>query len=276
MQNQGPGKWLSLTRSEYAGAFFMLIIAIVLALFPALLGSEKQDSIVYQTDSLQRAVLISRHMATTDSFFKKKRTRVTPWKRLKQEDLENMGLSADEANRVYQKIKLGYQYSSLSELSNETGIDTAVLKKALAKPTFRNSKTKEISIVELNGCDTSDLIALPGIGSKTAIRIIRFRDALGGFYQKEQILETRFTDTAVLQKLMPNLRINTTLLRKIPIQTVGLELLKKHPYLSEKQARIIIAYRNQHGRLTEQHLKEIKIISNAELTRLLPYLDFNE
>ena len=276
MQNQGPGKWLSLTRSEYAGAFFMLIIAIVLALFPALLGSEKQDSIVYQTDSLQRAVLISRHLAATDSFFKKKRTRVTPWKRLKQEDLENMGLSADEANRVYQKIKLGYQYSSLSELSNETGIDTAVLKKALAKPTFRNSKTKEISIVELNGCDTSDLIALPGIGSKTAIRIIRFRDALGGFYQKEQILETRFTDTAVLQKLMPNLRINTTLLRKIPIQTVGLELLKKHPYLSEKQARIIIAYRHQHGRLTEQHLKEIKIISQAELTRLLPYLDFNE
>lgn len=276
MQNQGPGKWLSLTRSEYAGAFFMLIIAIVLALIPALLGSEKQDSILYQTDSLQRAVLISRHMAATDSFFKKKRTRVTPWKRLKQEDLENMGLSADEANRVYQKIRLGYQFASLSELSKETGIDTTVLKNAIANPSYRSNKTKELKIVELNGCDTSDLIALPGIGSKTAARIIRFRDALGGFYQKEQILETRFTDTAVLQQLLPYLRINTTLLRKIPIQSAGLELLKKHPYLSEKQARIIIAFRNQHGRLTEQHLKEIKIISDAELTRLLPYLDFNE
>jgi DNA uptake protein ComE-like DNA-binding protein len=276
MRNKSPGLWVSLTRSEYAGAFFMLIIAVVLALLPSLLGTNKQNAIVYLTDSIQRATLISKHIAATDSFFKKKRSRLTQWKGLKQQDLENLGLSADEANRVYQKLRLGYQYSSLSELSKETGIDTTVLKNAIAKPAFRSNKSKTSMMVELNSCDTSDLIALPGIGSKTAARIIRFRDALGGFYQKEQILETRYTDTAVLEKLLPSFQINNALLRKIPIQSADLELLKKHPYLSEKQARVIIAFRNQHGRLTEQHLKEIRIISDADLKRLMPYLDFNE
>lgn len=276
MRNKSPGLWVSLTRSEYAGAFFMLIIAVVLALLPSLLGSNKQNSIVYLTDSIQRATLISKHIAATDSFFKKKRSRLTPWKGLKQQDLENLGLSADEANRVYQKLRLGYQYSSLSELSKETGIDTTVLKNAISKPAFRSNKSRTSSMVELNSCDTSDLIAMPGIGSKTAARIIRFRDALGGFYQKEQILETRYTDTTVLEKLLPSFQINNALLRKIPIQSAGLELLKKHPYLSEKQARVIIAFRNQHGRLTEQHLKEIRIISDTDLKRLMPYLDFNE
>lgn len=276
MRNQSPGPWVPLTRSEYAGAFFMLIIAILLALIPSILGLKRQDAIIYHTDSAQRAAIMARHLATTDSFFRRKKTRPIHLRRLKPEDLEQMGLNSEEANRVYEKIKMGHRYGSLAELSRETGIDTTILKNSIAQPSFTKGKTKQQSMVELNSCDTTDLISLPGIGSKTASRIIRFRDALGGFYQKEQILETRFTDSITLKKLLSSFQVNPGLVRKIPVQTANLELLKKHPYLNEKQARVIIAFRDQHGKLSEKHLREIKIISARELSKILPYLDFNE
>jgi competence protein ComEA len=276
MRNQSPGPWVSLTRSEYAGAFFMLTIAILLALIPSFMGLKRQDTIVYHTDSTQLSALMARHLAATDSFFKRKKHRPTYWQRLKTEDLEQMGLNEEEANRVYEKIKMGHRYGSLAELSRETGIDTTILKNSIVQPSFTKGKTKRQSMVELNSCDTTDLISLPGIGSKTATRIIRFRDALGGFYQKEQILETRFTDSIALKKLFPSFQVNPGLIRRIPVQKANLESFKKHPYLNEKQARVIIAFRNQHGKLSEKHLREIKIISSQELSRILPYLDFNE
>jgi DNA uptake protein ComE-like DNA-binding protein len=278
MRNQSPGPWVSLTRSEYAGAFFMLVLAVLLALIPAVFSTGKQDNVLYAADSAQRATLLARHLAATDSFFRKKKPKYIPWHRLKSGDLENLGLAAEDADRIYQKIKMGYRYSSLSELSRETGLDTAVLKNAVSTFSFGEKKTgkqKPVNI-ELNSCDTTALIALPGIGSKTALRIIRFRDALGGFYNKEQLLETRFADTAALRKLLPEMQVNTGLLKKISIQTAGIETLKKHPYISEKQAKVMLAFRQQHGKLNENLLKEIKIISPAELSRLLPYLNFNE
>ncbi|MEK0421221.1 MAG: hypothetical protein EBV15_03150 [Bacteroidetes bacterium] len=278
MRNQSPGPWVSLNRSEYAGAFFMLLLAILLALIPTIFDMQSQPGVIYQTDSAQRAALMANHLAATDSFFKKKKNKFIPWQRLKAGDLENMGLSAEDADRVYEKIKMGHHYASLAELSSETGIDTAVLKNVVSIYSFREKKIEKQKpeIVELNSCDTTALIALPGIGSKTAQRIIRFRDALGGFYRKEQILETRFTDTNTLRKILPDLTLNPNLIKKIPIQTANLETLKKHPYLSERQAKVILSFREQHKKLNESMLKEIKIISADELAKILPYLDFNE
>lgn len=279
MRNQSPGLWVSLTRSEYAGAFFMLVLAVLLALVPSVFSIRKQDKILYDSDSSRREALIARHLAATDSFFRKKRPTFVSWQRMKPGDLENLGLAAEDANRVYNKIRLGYRYASLSELSRETGIDTAILKNVISPQSFRkkqNKTQKPRSIIELNSCDTTDLIALPGIGSKTAQRIVRFRDALGGFYSKEQILETRFIDTTVLRKILPEMHVNTGIVKQISIQSAGIETLKKHPYLSEKQAKVIVKFRQQHGKLNENLLREIKIISPAELSRLLPYLNFNE
>ena len=278
MRKQSPGPWVSLTKSEYAGAFFMLLLGILLALIPAVYHMQPQTGIIYQTDSNQRAALMANHLAATDSFFKKKKNKFIPWQRLKSGDFENMGLTAEDADRVYEKIKMGYQYASLAELSRETGIDTTVLKNVVSHYSFREKKSEKQKppIIELNSCDTTALIALPGIGSKTAQRIIRFRDALGGFYRKEQILETRFADTNALRKILPKLTLNPNLVIKIPIQTATLETLKKHPYLSERQAKVILAFREKHKPLNESMLKEIKIISATELTKILPYLNFNE
>lgn len=276
MKTKSPGKWLSLTKGESAGAFFMLFIATLLLLLPAWLGTQQTATgIQFDLDSHQLNLLLAKHQAATDSFYRKRKSRHVYWKYAKQEDFENMGLTQDQSKLLYEKIKLGHRFSSAEELSRETGLDTALVKRFL---TFKGSSKKKssIEVININQCDTADLIALPGIGSKTAIKIIRFRDALGGFTQTQQILETKYTDTSVLKGLLPRMKVVSGEIKKIPVNSATAEKLKSHPYISERQARVMVAFRNQRGKLTLDNIKEIRIIAPEELAKMLPYLNFND
>ena len=158
MRNQSPGPWVSLTRSEYAGAFFMLLLATLLALIPSVFSTNSKGVIIYHTDSSRRAAIIARHLAATDSFFRKKKTGYIPWQRLKPGDFENMGVPVEEANRIYEKIKLGHSYASLADLSRETGIDTGTLKSIVSIYPFKGKKGQKqrAEPVELNSCFTAN------------------------------------------------------------------------------------------------------------------------
>ncbi len=48
---------------------------------------------------------------------------------------------------------------------------------------------KQSKPLQLNTADTSDLIALPGIGPYYAKKIIQYREKLGGFASKDQLLD---------------------------------------------------------------------------------------
>jgi len=68
--------------------------------------------------------------------------------------------------------------------------------------------------------------------------------------------------------------IDTSAVRKIDLNTCTIEELGRHPYLSWKQARIIIAYRDQHDNFTS--VKEIlrtDVISDSVYLKIAPYLE---
>lgn len=58
------------------------------------------------------------------------------------------------------------------------------------------------------------LIALPGIGSKLANRIVTFREKLGGFYAVEQLKETYGLPDSTFQMLKPYLTVNADAVRR--------------------------------------------------------------
>ena len=65
------------------------------------------------------------------------------------------------------------------------------------------------------------------------------------------------------------------LLQKIKINQISEEALKTHPYISWKQARTIVMYRNNHG--VFEHLEAVAAcmaFKQAELEKLAPYLSF--
>ncbi len=68
--------------------------------------------------------------------------------------------------------------------------------------------------IDINTADTTALIALPGIGSKLAGRIVSFRDKLGGFNSVNQISEVYGLRDSVFQILLPYLKCDSVYVRK--------------------------------------------------------------
>ncbi|WP_234733626.1 ComEA family DNA-binding protein [Tellurirhabdus bombi] len=128
---------------------------------------------------------------------------------------------------------------------------------------------------DVNSADTTQLIQLKGIGSKLAGRIVKFRDALGGFVSTEQYREIFGLDSLVVAELQTYGRILTPA-RKLAINTASVAELDKHVYLSKRQAEILVRYRDQHGPFkSADDLRSIRVLDVAIIERLKPYLSFN-
>jgi competence protein ComEA len=137
----------------------------------------------------------------------------------------------------------------------------------------RNNGHIEISPVDINTADTSLFIALPGIGSKLATRIIQFREKLGGFYSIVQVSEIYGLQDSVFQLIKPFLRLSFTGIRKLHINIAGADSLNAHPYIQFLEARAIVQYRNQHGAFKDSaDLLKISILNQGWLDRIAPYL----
>jgi competence protein ComEA len=129
------------------------------------------------------------------------------------------------------------------------------------------------AVVDINMADTTAFIALPGIGSKLAGRIINFREKLGGFYTAEQLKETYGLQDSVFQKIKPYLKLENKSVKKINLNTATKEELKIHPYIKWNIANAIIEYRNQHGNFSNlEDLKKIQAINEDMFTKLVNYI----
>lgn len=127
---------------------------------------------------------------------------------------------------------------------------------------------------DINTADTSQLIALKGIGSTLAARIVKYRDGLGGFITPEQFRDVYGLDSVALVELQKFAQIRSAV-RKISINTASAEDLDRHPFLSRRQAQIIVSYREQHGAYSSaESLKPIRILDAKTIEKIAPYLEF--
>jgi DNA uptake protein ComE-like DNA-binding protein len=141
---------------------------------------------------------------------------------------------------------------------------------------FRKAeKFPEGTVIELNACDTSQLVKIPGIGPSFAKRISGYRNKLGGYYRKEQLQEVYEMYEELYVKIIPYFRIDTNLIVKIPVNTASLDKMKSHPYLNFYQAKVIIEIRKKKGKV--ESLTELSLLeefSEEDLERIEPYLEF--
>ena len=184
----------------------------------------------------------------------------------KPEDLQRIyGLFPNEFERIapFIKIESSGETNNYKDFTVKTKIENPVVK------TF----TPRYSSVEINSADTSSLIALPGIGSKLAMRIINFRDKLGGFYSLNQVGETFGLADSSFQKLKQFLKLENTSLKKININTAAVDELKIHPYIRYNLATIIVAYRNAHGPFENvESIKKVMAVTDEIYAKIAPYL----
>nr|WP_295932789.1 helix-hairpin-helix domain-containing protein [uncultured Dyadobacter sp.] len=128
---------------------------------------------------------------------------------------------------------------------------------------------------DINQCDTSQLIRLRGIGSKLSQRILKFRDALGGFHSADQFSEVYGLDSLALSELRRHALVMSAV-RKININTATAEELGQHSYLrNRKTVSVLINYRQQHGPFRSlEELRNVKVLDEATIQKMGPYLSF--
>jgi competence ComEA-like helix-hairpin-helix protein len=132
-------------------------------------------------------------------------------------------------------------------------------------------------VIDINTADTSLWQQLYGIGPVYARRIVKYREALGGFYAMDQLTEVWGLNDTLLQRLRPQLKMDSIRLHKISVNSATVEQLQAHPYLNWNESNAIVKYRENHGPyLNQEALSEVKILSPELIAKLAPYLTFTE
>lgn len=132
-------------------------------------------------------------------------------------------------------------------------------------------KIGENEHVVLNTADTAELRKVPGIGAYYAKEIVRHGKWLGGFVSVDQLDEIEgFPQEAkkyfVIQHASP---------KKLNVNKLSLQELRKHPYINYYMAKTIVDYRRLHGDIKSlEDLRLSKDFPSEVIRRLEPYVEY--
>ena len=159
----------------------------------------------------------------------------------------------------------------LPEVACRTTSNADTEKKPTQQEEAKPEEKKAIPIVDLNTVDSLTLVELPQIGPYTALRIIEFREKLGGFVDKEQLRDVKGMDEARFSAIEPYINLGETETRKIDINRADFKTLVHHPYLNYEQVKRIFNQREKRGMIKNWVQLEALIKDDGEVNPLLEH-----
>jgi DNA uptake protein ComE-like DNA-binding protein len=200
-----------------------------------------------------------------------------------QAELERLGIPKYLAERILKYRLAGGKFKQPEDLNSIYGFPEALFLEL--KPYIRITQqpeggtTKEvkketkIEIVNLNSCDSLQLLNLPGIGPTFANRILMYRKKLGGFYSANQLLEVYGFDQARLNSVAQYIIIGEGDIQKLKINSATFKELLAHPYLNYEQVKVLVNYRDKVGPFKNLNgLSQLEHFTPKDAERLIPYL----
>ena len=284
------------SRSQTNGfiIFLPLVLGLIFSepLYRKWKASENQDftSDVSKLDSLlailesRREIMAESPLADTFRLVRFDPNTATP------EILLGLGFREQLVKRIVNFRSKGGRFRIKKDLAKIYGLDSVQFARVEPyvnlpdaftdhKPAYPRSKTSESkrlvhAATDINTADSSALKKVYGIGEKLAVRILKYRDALGGFISMDQLKEVYRLDSAVLKSLKRDFFVGPDFKpAKLNLNSAGRQDIATHPYLSSRAADAIVAYRFQHGEFRSiEDLRRIPAMDTTMLRKVLPYL----
>lgn len=133
-------------------------------------------------------------------------------------------------------------------------------------------KKREFSL-DLNSADTLDFMQLRGIGEKLSKRIVAYRERLGGFVRKDQLLEVYGISEETYSKIESKLQLSKNNIKQIDVNTASINELKNHPYIDYYLAKEIISTRDRLGGFKDKkQLRSLSLMDAATYESLEVYI----
>ena len=191
----------------------------------------------------------------------------------KAEDLKRLYGMTDSMYQILQP----YICIELEHLEVDSSANDSLRGDTIRHDTMpRWQHVKKDTILNLRTADTTELKMIRGIGSYRAKQIVRYREALGGFVRVEQLLEVEGMEN-VPDSVLKHFVLDTTDVKQLNINSIGVRQLSKHPYLRFEEAKAIYEFRRKKIRLDSLgQLNELECLSDEAIKRIAPYLNFDK
>lgn len=177
------------------------------------------------------------------------------------EDFCRLGFTPKQAEAIDAYRKKGGKFHRKSDFAKSYVVSDSIYR--------RLEKYIDIPLLDLNTADSTALDDLPGIGGWYASKIIEYRNSLGGYSSKEQLLEIYRFDQQKYDALKDLVTIKEPY--GYPLWTLPADSLRKHPYIRNYEtAKAIVMFRehNPPDSWTVDDLRTAGIISPESAGKL--------
>lgn len=179
-----------------------------------------------------------------------------------------------DVSRFNQEIE-AFMLSQQKRQDSLDSLKTIKRKTYIRKPKYQKRSEVVMQPVEINSADSAGLTKIRGIGSVFAKRIIRYREMLGGFYNKEQLMEVYGIDSTNFPGIAKQIRLDSSMIRKININTVIFKDLLKHPYLDYEDVKALFRLKDRlGGKISREDLLNTSKPDKDIINKIMPYLNF--
>lgn len=132
---------------------------------------------------------------------------------------------------------------------------------------------KVFTSIDINRADSLSLLDIKGVGPYLVSRILKYRNKLGGYLYKEQLLELDVIKDSLYLLIEPSLIVDQGAIQKINLNTADYKTFAKHPYFTQETIKALIKYRQQHGPFQDiAHIRRIVSLKESTGKKILPYL----
>ena len=171
------------------------------------------------------------------------------------EDFCRLGFTPKQAESIHAYRQKGGRFHRKSDFAKSYVVSDSVYR--------RLEQYIDIPLLDLNDADSAALDALPGIGGWYASKIVEYRNSLGGYSCKEQLLEIYRFDQQKYDALKDLVTIKDPYV--YPLWSLPADSLRKHPYIRNYEtARSIVLFRdnNPPDAWTVEQLRSAGVISS--------------
>ena len=177
------------------------------------------------------------------------------------EDFCRLGFTPKQAESIDAYRKKGGRFHRKSDFAKSYVVSDSVYR--------RLEQYIDIPLLDLNDADSAALDNLPGIGGWYASKIIEYRNSLGGYSTREQLMEIYRFDQQKYDALKDLVTIKEPYV--YPLWSLPADSLRKHPYIRNYEtAKAIVMFRehNPSDAWTVDDLHSAGILSKESALRL--------
>ena len=294
-------KWFSFNNSERIAIVTILAVIFVLILACLFRPTRKSlsDETLHNLDSLlalHQAAIEAQQQQQAEKLLEVAELHPFPFNpnTVTEDEWRKMGLTDRQIRNIMNYKAKGGKFFSKNDLGKLYSIseeDFAQLEPFIVLPEVSrvtsgksvpkksNEKVKEefkpakkaIPIVDLNTVDSATLVELPQIGGYMALRILEFRDKLGGFVDMEQLRDVKGMDEARFAAIQPYIKIGEVEIRKMDVNRADFKTLVHHPYLSYEQVKRIFNQREKRGMIKDWGQLQAMLKEEGNVSPLLEH-----